>query len=50
MINWFKPYRNAVLASTEKDNPASAKVLTNNNFTNYDQDERLLHWRMDVGM
>jgi RimJ/RimL family protein N-acetyltransferase len=50
MINWFKPYLNAVLASTEKDNPASAKVLTNNNFTNYDQDERLLHWRMDVGM
>ena len=50
MINWFKPHLNAVLASTEKDNPASAKVLTNNNFTNYDQDERLLQWRMDVGM
>lgn len=48
IINWFKPHVNAVIASTQRNNPASAKVLTNNNFTNYDQDEQLLHWRMDI--
>ncbi len=48
MINWFKPYLNAVLASTEKDNPASANVLLKNNFVTYSSDETLVYWRMDV--
>ena len=48
IINWFKPHVNAVIASTEKNNPASAKVLQNNDFITYNSDEQLDYWRMDI--
>lgn len=48
IINWFKPHVNAVLASTEKSNPASANVLLKNNFVTYSSDETLVYWRMDI--
>ena len=48
IINWIKPYVNGILASTEKTNPASEKVLLKNGFITYNHDEKLKHWRFDI--
>ena len=50
MIKWAaeQPHVNAVLANTEKTNPASFAVLQKNGFVKYDEDETLYKWKISV--
>ena len=47
MITWAatQPIIKAIVASTAKSNPASHKVLINNQFLQSGEDENMLHWR-----
>jgi [ribosomal protein S5]-alanine N-acetyltransferase len=48
MIEWFKtePIVKSIIASTEKSNSASFKVLEKNNFIKISETETLLNWQL----
>jgi RimJ/RimL family protein N-acetyltransferase len=50
MIEWVKTQPNVktILASTEKQNKASGKVLKKNNFDVIGENEALLNWKLDL--
>jgi RimJ/RimL family protein N-acetyltransferase len=50
MIGWAKTQAGvkAIVASTDKDNPASFSVLQKNGFIRCGETEGLLHWRLDL--
>ncbi len=50
MIEWAKqqPGVRDIIASTEKNNPASSAVLVKNKFVNDGETERLLQWRRSL--
>ena len=50
MIGWARTQHgvSAIRASTEKDNPASFKVLQKNGFIQCGEMEALLLWRLDL--
>ena len=50
MIGWAKtkPEVLAIVASTDKDNPASIRVLQKNGFVQSGEMEALLRWRLDL--
>jgi ribosomal-protein-alanine N-acetyltransferase len=48
LVNWIKPYVNAILASCEKDNLPSAKILEKNGFVVCGHENHLIHWRLDI--
>lgn len=50
MIGWAKTQAGvkAIVASTDKDNPASFSVLQKNGFIRCGEMEALLHWRLDL--
>ncbi len=51
MIGWAKmqPGVRAIVASTDKTNTASWRVLEKNGFVRYEETEELLRWRFDWG-
>ncbi len=48
LITWAKkqPKVSAVIASTDKNNIASFRILEKNNFVKSGEDEKLLHWKL----
>ncbi len=50
IIEWTKtqPKVKAIIASTEKENTASCKVLEKNNFGINGENENLLNWKLDL--
>lgn len=48
MINWAKKQQKvgAIIASTNKDNPASFKVLIKNNFVKTSETKNLYNWKL----
>ncbi len=52
MIGWAKTQADvkSIIASTNKDNPASAGVLQKNNFKLSGETETLLNWRLDLAI
>ena len=51
MLEWARtqPGVKAIIASTEKTNAASYKVLLKNGFVKSGDTEEMLHWRLEVG-
>jgi RimJ/RimL family protein N-acetyltransferase len=50
MIEWMRTQQKvkSILASTEKSNVASSKVLEKNNFSKIGETESLLNWKLDL--
>lgn len=50
MVAWAKSQPNvkAIVASTEKKNPASSRILQKNHFKQVEASESLLHWKLDL--
>ncbi len=50
MLQWAmrQPEVRAIIASTEKDNPASSSVLQKNNFIQAGETDTLFQWRRDL--
>ena len=50
MVKWVRDQPNvkAIIASTEKTNIASFKVLLKNSFVKYGETEGMLYWRLQV--
>ncbi|MBS1947806.1 MAG: GNAT family N-acetyltransferase [Bacteroidetes bacterium] len=50
MINWAasRPGIKFMLAETDENNMASAKVLQKNGFVNFDKREKMLWWRIEI--
>jgi len=50
MIEWAKaqPKIKAITASTDKDNPASFRVLEKNGFVKSGESEELFHWILAI--
>jgi len=50
IINWTKTQQNvmSIIASTNKDNIASFKVLQNNNFIKIGETDTLLNWKLEL--
>jgi RimJ/RimL family protein N-acetyltransferase len=50
MIEWAKTQKNvkSIIASTDKTNSASFKVLEKNNFNKIGETATLLNWKLDL--
>ena len=50
MIDWAKKQLNvkSILASTDKNNPASFAVLQKNKFEKSGENDQLFHWKIDI--